>query len=456
MMLRFVPPQGSPAQALGYVLSHTDELGRTREVTLVAGSPNIFLAAAGDLPFRHRYQSAVLAWSVGESPNDQQLDQVLDRLFDTMACGLPLQRIAYLAVRHDRLDATDVHVLVAAVDLGTGKHFNPAPPGWQRLFGLLQDWANLQFDWSDPRNEGRQRWIQPARQPRLHRLADTPRVKQVVVEAALDWIETRAVTSRSTLVQKLQEVPGVQVVGVADGRLRLLFDPERLQGQVPMAVALKRCAAKRPVRFQLSGRACLDTSHLGFKPRPALRDADREKQHQDEQSQEAVRRSRMEAARKALQALEAEIERRASLLTRRHVMKVDLTVWPDGSFALDNLSTPPIASEHHHGSEAQPALDGPVLDEADGPIRTGRLAAFAGATIRRVDELLGRLGQQIERLQLGIGEIAQRVSRQRRADAERARAYLARAIAREGLETQSTSDEHSVQRPVGATGIRRP
>ena len=455
MMLRFVPPRGSPRQALGYVLSHTDEWGRPREVTLVAGSPNIFLAAACDLPFRHRYQSAVLAWSVGESPNDQQLDQVLDRLFDTMACGLPLQRIAYLAVRHDRLDATDVHVLVAAVDLGTGKHFNPAPPGWQRLVGLLQDWANLQFDWSDPRNEGRQRWIQPARQPRLHRLADTPRVKQFVVEAALDWIETRAVTSRSTLVQKLQEVPGVQVVGVADGRLRLLFDPERLQGQVPMAVALKRCAAKRPVRFQLSGRACLDTSHLGFKPRPALRDADREK-HQDEQSQEAARRSRMEAARKALQALEAEIERRASLLTRRHVMKVDLTVWPDGSFALDNLSTPPIASEHHHGSEAEPAVQSPVLEGSDGPLRAGRLAAFAGATVRTIDQLLGRLGQQIERLQLGIGEIAQLVSRQRSADAERARAYLARAIAREGLENQSPSDEHAVQRPAGATEIRRP
>ena len=225
MMLRFVPPRGSPRQALGYVLSHTDEWGRPREVTLVAGSPNIFLAAACDLPFRHRYQSAVLAWSAGESPADEQLDQVLDRLFEAMACGLPLQRMAYLTVRHDRLDATDVHVLVAAVDLGTGRHFNPAPPGWQRLYGLLQDWANLQFDWSNPRDEGRQRWIQPARQPRLHRLADTPSVKQVFVEAALHWIESEAVTSRKALVQKLEEAPGAKVIGVADGRLRLLFDP---------------------------------------------------------------------------------------------------------------------------------------------------------------------------------------------------------------------------------------
>ena len=106
-------------------------------------------------------------------------------------------------------------------------------------------------------------------------MADTPSVKQVFVEAALHWIESEAVTSRKALVQKLEEAPGAKVIGVADGRLRLLFDPERLQGQTPMAVALKRCAAKRPVRFQLSGRACLDTSHLGFKPRPALRDADR-------------------------------------------------------------------------------------------------------------------------------------------------------------------------------------
>ena len=455
MMLRFVPPRGSPRQALGYVLSHTDEWGRPREVTLVAGSPNIFLAAACDLPFRHRYQSAVLAWSAGESPADEQLDQVLDRLFEAMACGLPLQRMAYLTVRHDRLDATDVHVLVAAVDLGTGRHFNPAPPGWQRLYGLLQDWANLQFDWSNPRDEGRQRWIQPARQPRLHRWADTPSVKQVFVEAALHWIESEAVTSRKALVQKLEEAPGAKVIGVADGRLRLLFDPERLQGQTPMAVALKRCAAKRPVRFQLSGRACLDASHLAFRSRPVLRDAGREKQLQEE-SQEAERQSRREAARNALFALEAEIERRTSLLARRRATKADLTAWPDGPIAQDNLSTPPIASEHHHGSEAEPAVQSPVLEGSDGPLRAGRLAAFAGATVRTIDQLLGRLGQQIERLQLGIGEIAQLVSRQRSADAERARAYLARAIAREGLENQSPSDEHAVQRPAGATEIRRP
>ena len=455
MMLRFVPPRGSAPQALGYVLSHIDELGRPREVTLVAGSPNVFLAAACDLPFRHRYQSAVLAWSPGESPSDEQLDQVLDRLFEAMACGLPPQRMAYLTVRHDRLDATDVHVLVASVDLQTGKHFNPAPPGWQRFYGLLQDWANLQFGWSNPRDERRQRWIQPARQPGLHRLADTPSVKQVVVEAALDLIETKAVTSRSTLVQKLQEVPGVQVVGVADGRLRLLFDPERLQGQTTTAVALKRCAAKRPVRFQLSGRACLDASHLAFRPRPVLRDADRDKELQEE-SQEAEHRRRQKAAREALLALEAEIERRASLLSRRYPTKAHLTVWPDGPLAQDNLSTTPIASEHHHGSEAEPAVYGPVLDEADGPIRTESLAAFAGATVRRIDQLLGRLGQQIKRLQQGIGEIAQLVSRQRSADAERARAYLAREIPRAGLENRAPSDEHSVQRPTGATGIRRP
>ena len=455
MMLRFVPPRGSPRQALGYVLSHTDELGRRRDVTVVAGSPNIFLAAACDLPFRHRYQSAVLAWSAGESPADEQLDQVLDRLVEAMACGLPSQRMVYLSVRHDRLDATDVHVLVAAVDLGTGRHFNPAPPGWQRLYGLLQDWANIQFEWSDPRDEGRQRWIQPARQPGLHRLADTPSVKQVVVEAALHWIESEAVTSREALVQKLEEVPGIQVVGVADGRLRLLFDPERLQGQAPIAIALKRCAAKKPVRFELSGRACLDASHLSFELRPALRDAGREKKLQEE-SQEAERRSRNEAARRALLALEAEIERRAGLLARRHALKADLAVWPDGPLAQDNLSTTHTASGHHHGSEANPADDGSALAGADGPFRTGRLAAFAGATVRTIDQLLGRLGQQIERLQLGIGEIAQLVSRQRSADAERARAYLARAIAREGLENQSPSDEHAVQRPAGATEIRRP
>ena len=109
MIVRFLAPNGSPQRALDYVLSSHDEWGRERDVTLVAGSPTAFLAATRDLVFTRPYQSCVLAWSAGDSPSARQLDQVLDCLVNAMACGLPLHRLAYAALRHDRQQASLSH-----------------------------------------------------------------------------------------------------------------------------------------------------------------------------------------------------------------------------------------------------------------------------------------------------------------------------------------------------------
>ena len=424
MIVRFLAPNGSPQRALDYVLSSHDEWGRERDVTLVAGSPTAFLAATRDLVFTRPYQSCVLAWSAGDSPSARQLDQVLDCLVNAMACGLPLHRLAYAALRHDRCGSTDVHVLVSAVDLGTGKHHNPAPPGWQKLYGLLQDWANEQFGWTSPLDEERQRWIQPARPSYLHRAAGTPSVKHVIVETAQYWIETQVVTCRATLIQRLQAVPGLYVVGVADGRLRLIFEPGQAQDNTPVELALQRCAVTRPVRFQLSGQACRHVSQFELAPRPVLRKSSRTKTFQDDEAQEEERRRRQRRAELSLFAMDAEIERLAGKRRARHRAKGrDLTTWPDN--LIIPTETPLIANfaEHPHGAETKPFFDTSVDAENRGPIRTG-FAELAGAAIQRIEQLLERFGDKVGHLQSGVEELARWVSSRRSAGAQRARAFL--------------------------------
>lgn len=455
MIVRFLAPNGSPQRALDYVHSSHDEWGREREVTLVAGSPTAFLAATRDLAFTRPYQSCVLAWSAGDSPSVRQLDQVLDCLLNAMACGLPLHRLAYAALRHDRAGSTDVHVLVSAVDLGTGKHHNPAPPGWQKLYGLLQDWANEQFGWTSPLDEERQRWIQPARPSYLHWAAGTPSVKHVIVETAQHWIETQVVTCRATLIQRLQAVAGLYVVGVADGRLRLIFEPGPAQDNTPVELALQRCAVTRPVRFQLSGQACRHVSQFELAPRPALGGPKSTRTFQDDKAQEEERRRRQRRADLSLFAMNTEIERLADKRRARRLAKGrDLTTWPDNPVI--PTETPLISNfeEHRHGSETNPFFDFPLDAGNRGPIRTG-FAEFVGAAIQRLEQFLERFGEKVGHLQSGVEELARWISSRRRAGAQRARAFLQGSTPGADATTKPQDKDDAIPQSTRIPGVGR-
>lgn len=164
MMLKFVAQtSGNPFVALNYVdggMSHGNE--QRDEIRLIDGSPDDFLHVASGLTFRETFKSCVLSWSPGDAPSDEQLDQVLNDFKKVAFAGMDLNDFCYCIYLHRKQDRVDVHILAANVHLGSGKHFNMAPPKWMRSFDPLRDMHNARWGWASPKDPKLARPIRPA------------------------------------------------------------------------------------------------------------------------------------------------------------------------------------------------------------------------------------------------------------------------------------------------------
>ena len=202
----------TPNLATRYCAGSVDAEGRTRdEVRVLRGSPQQFEQIAMGLSFREKYKSAVLAFAPGDDPSDEDLDTLLDEFEQVCFAGLDPTRFCLVAYLHKGAGKTDVHVLIANVDLLTGKHFNAAPPGWQRDFDPLRDAWNWRKGWARPDDPRRARAVQPGpRTPadaaRIRAgLAVAPDVKKVLANMVMARVEAGLVQNRTDVVAALQE-----------------------------------------------------------------------------------------------------------------------------------------------------------------------------------------------------------------------------------------------------------
>ena len=202
----------TPNLATRYCAGSVDAEGRVREeVRVIRGSPQQFEQIAMGLSFREKYKSAVLAFAPGDDPSEEDLDTLLDEFEQVCFAGLDPTRFCLVAYLHRGSDKTDVHVLLANVDLLTGKHFNAAPPGWQRDFDPLRDAWNWHKGWARPDDPRRARAVQPGpRSPadaaRIRAgLAVAPDVKKVLADMVIARVEAGLVKNRSDVVAALQE-----------------------------------------------------------------------------------------------------------------------------------------------------------------------------------------------------------------------------------------------------------
>jgi len=127
---------------------------------VLRGDPWQIAMVSDSLTTRYRYSSAVIAFAPEDHPTPEQIDQCLEDF--QRAMGLDDDRLAWTAIRHDEPgDRVAIHVLVARVDLLTGKSFNPAPPGWMKRYDPLRDAWNYENGWARPDDPQRARLIQP-------------------------------------------------------------------------------------------------------------------------------------------------------------------------------------------------------------------------------------------------------------------------------------------------------
>lgn len=205
---------GSAGGAVSYLLGEKDHLGLERAaVQALRGNPQMVATVADNLNFVHRYSSGVVSWSPEEQPTEEEIDGVLDDIERVLAAGLDdPARVAWTGVLHRESNGgCHVHFLVARVDLGTGKSYNPAPPGWQKTFDALRDTWNWEKGWARPDDPLRARLYHPGFQALVEASALRAGLKieadpkALVTRYLVQRIEAGLIRNRKEMVESLVE-----------------------------------------------------------------------------------------------------------------------------------------------------------------------------------------------------------------------------------------------------------
>jgi len=147
---------GDPHRAIDYLLATHDYKGRCRPlVRVLRGDPYLVADVANTLPFVHRYTSCVIAWAQEDAPTVQEVDAVLDGFERVAFAGLSPDRISRTVIWH----GDHAHIIIARVDLLSGKSFNVAPPTWKGAFYPLRDFWNGLKGWARPQDIQRARFL---------------------------------------------------------------------------------------------------------------------------------------------------------------------------------------------------------------------------------------------------------------------------------------------------------
>lgn len=143
---------GQVLDAVEYLLAVTDAKGERRAgVDILRGDLYQLASLADSLDFKYRYSSGVVSFHPDDMPTDKQLEALIDDFEKTAFAGLDPEQYCWGVVRHDdNLGGFHLHIIIARVELRTGKSFNPAPPGWQKTFDPLRDYFNARYGWKSP------------------------------------------------------------------------------------------------------------------------------------------------------------------------------------------------------------------------------------------------------------------------------------------------------------------
>ena len=159
MHIKFIRAGRSGQKAVAYLLKKRE----AEEVIVRRGQPVFFADLVDSLEYTNPYSSAVIAFAPEDRPTEEQIEEVIEKFQQTAWAGLEDDDFCILAVEHRRKDGkgTHLHFLIANYHIGRKKHYNPAPPGWQKRYDLLRDYFNLKYGWARPDDEKRARKVQP-------------------------------------------------------------------------------------------------------------------------------------------------------------------------------------------------------------------------------------------------------------------------------------------------------
>lgn len=166
------------------------------------------------LDTKWKFTAGVLSWHPDDTVTPKQEKRVMDDFEAVAFAGLEPDQRNILWVRHSHADHHELHFVIPRVELGSGKAFNPCPPGWQKQFDVFRDLHNHREDWARPDDPARARLHTPEHadlhKARLLRWGKTPRkderaeAKAAIHEYLRTCIGQGTVTSRADVLTALQ------------------------------------------------------------------------------------------------------------------------------------------------------------------------------------------------------------------------------------------------------------
>ena len=203
---------GSGAHASAYLMGPHDHTGEPRAgVAVLRGDPVLFAAVADSLPFQQRYSSAVISWAAEEAPRPDEISAVLDDFEALAFAGLAREDVHLTAVEHAEADGgVHVHILIPRVHLGSGKSFNPAPPGQRKDFDAVRDKHNHEKGWARPDDPLRARLLRPDFEA-YKAVTDHTAIKKQLTDHLIGAVAQGVVSNAAELRAYLQEGLGCEI-----------------------------------------------------------------------------------------------------------------------------------------------------------------------------------------------------------------------------------------------------
>jgi len=154
MLIKFINHRGTgdARSAQEYLLRDYDHKGEFRpEVKVLRGNPTVTTELANSLTFKYKYRTGVLAFSPNDmakisKDKDKVFNEILDEWEQFTFAGMDKSDYSYYAVSH----GDHIHFIIARTHLGTGKAFNPAPPGYHDTFDKFRQYINAKYGFENP------------------------------------------------------------------------------------------------------------------------------------------------------------------------------------------------------------------------------------------------------------------------------------------------------------------
>ena len=125
--------------------------------TVLRGNVALTRKLIDSLDTTWKFTAGVLSWHPDDIVTPEQERKVMDSFEAVAFAGLEEDQRNILWVRHGHAGHPELHFVIPRVELGSGKAFNPCPPGWQKAFDIFRDLLNITEGWARPDDPARAR-----------------------------------------------------------------------------------------------------------------------------------------------------------------------------------------------------------------------------------------------------------------------------------------------------------